>query len=80
MAYDEAKYRMLIFGALPVGAIAGGLLGSAVGLRSALVISATPLMSPMLWMLFSPVFRLTEMPLGPVSDTSSGNVQGWKDR
>jgi predicted MFS family arabinose efflux permease len=69
LARMNATYRMLIFGALPVGAIIGGLLGNAVGLRAALVISVLVLTSPMLWMFFSPVFRLKEMPLGPLSDT-----------
>jgi hypothetical protein len=71
LARMNATYRMLLFGALPVGALAAGLLGEALGLRSALVISVIVLTSPVLWMLFSPVFRLTKMPLGPLSDTSS---------
>lgn len=67
----NATYRMLLFGALPVGALVGGLLGSAVGLRSATVISVIVLTTPLLWLLFSPVFRLTQMPPGPLSDTPS---------
>lgn len=70
LARMNATYRMLLFGALPVGALAGGLLGSAVGLRSALLVSVIALTSPLLWVFFSPVFRLSEMPLGPLSDTS----------
>jgi MFS-type transporter involved in bile tolerance (Atg22 family) len=66
----NATYRMLLFGALPVGALLGGLLGSAVGLRTATVISVIVLTSPLLWLVFSPVFRLTQMPLGPLSDTA----------
>jgi MFS family permease len=65
LARMNATYRMLLFGALPAGAMAGGLLGSALGLRTALVISAVALTSPVLWIFFSPVFRLTEMPSGP---------------
>ena len=65
LARMNATYRMLLFGALPVGAITGGLLGSTVGLRPALVISVIAITSPMLWIFFSPVFRLQEMPTGP---------------
>jgi MFS family permease len=65
----NATYRMLLFGALPVGALLGGLLGSAAGLRTAIVISVIVLTTPLLWLVFSPVFRLTQMPLGPLSDT-----------
>lgn len=75
LARMNASYRMLLFGALPVGALAGGLVGSAVGLRSALVISVLALTTPMLWIVFSPVFRLSEMPLGPLSDTGSTSSQ-----
>jgi MFS family permease len=66
----NATYRMLLFGALPVGALLGGALGNAVGLRTALLISVLVLLSPILWLFFSPVFRLTEMPLGPLSATA----------
>ena len=70
LARMNATYRMLLFGALPVGALAVGLLGNAVGLRSALVVSVIALTTPVLWMFFAPVFRLTQMPLGPLSDTA----------
>ena len=65
LARMNATYRMLLFGSPLFGAMAGGLLGSAVGLRSALVISVITMISPALWIPFAPVFRLTEMPLGP---------------
>ena len=68
LARMNASYRMLLFGALPVGALAAGALGSAVGLRHALVIAVIALATPLLWIAFSPVFRLREMPLGPLSD------------
>jgi predicted MFS family arabinose efflux permease len=69
LARMNATYRMMLFGALPVGALAGGLAGSALGLRSALVVAVIALTAPLLWLFFSPVFRLREMPLGPLSDT-----------
>ena len=66
LARMNATYRMLIWGAAPVGAVAGGLLGSAVGLRAAVLISLIAMTSPILWIFFSPVFRLSEMPKGPL--------------
>lgn len=69
LARMNATYRMLLFGALPVGALAGGLLGNTIGLRPALVVAVIVLTTPIAWILFSPVFRLTEMPTGPLSDT-----------
>ncbi len=62
LARMNATYRMLLFGALPVGATLGGLLGSAIGLHPALVAGVILLTTPILWIFFSPVFRLTEMP------------------
>jgi MFS family permease len=71
LARMNATYRMLIWGAPPVGAVAGGLLGSAVGLRAAVVISLIAMTSPILWIFFSPVFRLSEMPTGPLAQEGS---------
>lgn len=65
LARMNATYRMLLFGALPAGALAGGLLGSAIGLRAALIVAVILLTTPIAWIFFSPVFRLTEMPSVP---------------
>ncbi len=73
LARMNATYRMLLFGALPAGALAGGALGRALGLRTAMTISVLVLLSPVIWMAFSPVFRLTEMPVGPLSENTSEN-------
>jgi MFS family permease len=68
LARMNATYRMLLFGAAPPGAVIGGLLGSVVGLRAALVISLVLMTSPALWIFRSPVFRLRTMPDGPLPD------------
>ncbi len=72
LARMNATYRMLLFGSAPFGSITGGLLGSAVGLRSALVISLIAMSSPVLWIFFSPVFRLKEIPSGPPEPVRGG--------
>jgi hypothetical protein len=64
----NATYRMMLFGALPVGAFLSGVLGSTLGLWHAMLISVLALTLPMAWLAFSPVFRLKEMPAGPQSD------------
>jgi MFS family permease len=71
LARMNATYRMLLFGAPPVGSIVGGLLGTALGLRTALTIALIALTSPMIWLFFSPVFRLTEIPSGPDEDIAA---------
>jgi hypothetical protein len=68
LARMNATYRMLLFGIAPVGMLAGGVLGSVLGLRSALVVSVIAMTLPILWIFFSPVFRLTEMPDAPPPD------------
>jgi MFS family permease len=65
LARMNATYRMMLFGALPVGAFLSGVLGSTVGLWHAMAISVIALTLPMAWLTFSPVFRLKEMPTGP---------------
>jgi MFS family permease len=64
LARMNAAYRMVLWGVAPVGMSLGGVLGGAVGLRTALVISLALMASPLLW-LFSPVIRKAQMPAGP---------------
>jgi MFS family permease len=71
LARMNASYRMVLFGVPLLGALMGGLLGTAVGLRPALIISLIAMTSPVLWIFFSPVFRLREMPSGPPPEADS---------
>lgn len=70
LARMNATYRMVLFGALPVGAMVAGLLGDAVGYARAMLISVLALTTPMAWLTFSPVFRLRELPAGPDGEQS----------
>lgn len=73
LARMNASYRMILFGALPAGALLGGSLGSAIGVHAALVVAVLVLAAPMLWLPFSPVFRLTELPEGPADGEHPGD-------
>lgn len=66
----NASYRLLLFGMVPLGALAGGSLGGLFGLRPALVAGVVGLALPLLWLAFSPVYRLREMPEGPLEPTT----------
>lgn len=79
LARMTATYRMLLFGIAPVGMLAGGVLGTAFGLRSALVISVLTMLLPILWIFFSPVFRLTQMPEGPPDTDATAVTDGELD-
>lgn len=61
----NASYRLLLFGTVPLGAFLGGSLAGLFGPRPALVVGVLGVASPVAWLLFSPVFRLTAMPGGP---------------
>jgi MFS family permease len=67
LARMNASYRMVLWGVAPAGMSLGGLLGGAVGLRTALVISLSLMASPLLW-LVPPVIRRARMPDGPAQD------------
>jgi len=57
-----ASYRLVVYGAIPVGALIGGGLGEAIGLRATLAVGAIGLLFAVSWVLFSPVSKLRELP------------------
>jgi hypothetical protein len=57
-----AGHRFAVYGAAAVGALAGGALGSAVGLRGALLVCALGAPLSPLPALFSPLRRLRQQP------------------
>lgn len=79
LARMNATYRMVIFGVAPIGMSLGGVLASAAGLRSGLMISLTLMTSPLLWLFFSPVFRLKQMPAAPPDPQSPPAMSTAKD-
>ena len=58
----NATMRFLVWGTIPIGSIVGGILGGILGLRTAIGISAIGATLAFLWVLFSPVRRITEIP------------------
>lgn len=58
----NASMRFLVWGTLPLGALVGGVLGSWVGLRAALVVGAAGSTLAFLPPLFSPVWGQREVP------------------
>jgi MFS family permease len=71
LARMNASYRLILFGAAPLGAVLGGTLAELVGLRSALVIAVIGVTTPLAWIFFSPVFRLKDIPAAPVEPSGS---------
>jgi len=57
-----AGYRMVIFGAFPVGALLGGFLGEQIGTSATLTVGALGLLMSLSWVIFSPVRMLRQLP------------------
>jgi MFS family permease len=58
----SGAYQVVNYGVRPIGALAGGLLGAWIGLRTTLWIGALGAIAGVLWLLPSPVMRLRELP------------------
>ncbi|MET8145527.1 MFS transporter [Sphaerisporangium sp. NPDC005288] len=54
----NATMRFLVFGTMPLGALAGGLLGDHAGLRTAVLVAGAGLAVPVVLVLVSPLARL----------------------
>jgi predicted MFS family arabinose efflux permease len=58
----NASMHLLFQGVLPFGALAGGTIAQAMGVRQALLIGAIGVLLSAIWLVFSPVRRLRELP------------------
>lgn len=61
----NASYRFVSWGVVPLGALLGGALGTAIGLRSTLFVGAAGIFAAALWIVFSPVRGIQRMPDEP---------------
>lgn len=61
---QAATFRFVNYGVRPVGALGGGLLAAAIGLRPALLVAAAGAVLGILWLVASPTPRLREPPAG----------------
>ncbi|MGI8846755.1 MAG: MFS transporter [Candidatus Dormibacteria bacterium] len=69
----NASMRFLVWGTIPLGSFAGGVIGQAAGLRTALWISAAGALLASLWVSFGPVPRLRS---AADAQRPEGNVYG----
>ena len=61
----NATMRFVVWGVLPIGALLGGVLGSAAGLRPTLWIGAAGQVLAVLWLVFSPIRTMHDFPESP---------------
>ncbi|MBX6351151.1 MAG: MFS transporter [Clostridia bacterium] len=57
-----ASMRFIVWGTMPLGALAGGFLGTALGLRPAVAVLAFGVLLAFVWVRFSPVWTLSGEP------------------
>ncbi|MEV1006094.1 MFS transporter [Streptomyces sp. NPDC049881] len=60
-----AGMRTVSWGTMPLGALLGGYLGTVIGIRETLFLTATGFCLSALWIAFSPIARLRTMPEPP---------------
>lgn len=65
MGRVSAVTACLIYGSMPIGAVIGGSLGAAIGIRPALWVLASVLFLPLLFLLLSPIGRERDLPTRP---------------
>ncbi|MGW6929020.1 MFS transporter [Lentzea sp. NPDC054927] len=58
----NASVRFLTWGAMPAGGVLGGVLGQWLGLTAALAVAAAGMVLAPLWLIFSPVVGLRDIP------------------
>ncbi len=64
----NASVRFLVWGTLPLGGIVGGALGTWIGLRPTVLVCALGMWSAALWVVFSPLFGMRDVPLPAPDD------------
>jgi MFS family permease len=62
LARATGTYRFVNYGIRPIGALLGGALGSAIGLRPTLWLATAGALLGVVWLVFSPLPRLREQP------------------
>jgi MFS family permease len=68
----NATIRFMVWGTMPLGALAGGLLGSTIGVRDTMLVGAIGGMLPWLAVYFSPLRTMRELPKYVSPDETAG--------
>ena len=74
----NAAYRLLVSGAIALGALLGGVLGGWIGLPLTLLVGAVGTSCSWLWLLCSPLARLRQLPV-PVDEAPPSLARGAVD-
>lgn len=63
----NASVRFVVWGMLPLGGLVGGVLGEAIGVRGTLWFAAAGEAAAVLWVVFSPIRKLRDLPQEPIA-------------
>lgn len=74
----NAAYQLVGHGVIPVGALAGGLLGQHLGVRETLLLAVIGLLGTCLWLIFSPVRRANT--LSEIAETMQREAEDVRHR
>lgn len=66
----NASVRFLVWGAIPLGGLGGGLLADAIGVRGALWVASVGMFLAVGWLLASPLMRLRDLPTPQAAQAS----------
>jgi hypothetical protein len=69
----NATMRFLVWGTMPLGGLLGGWFGTAFGLRNGLWIAAVGAQFAPLWVLFSPLRGMRDVPLPEETATAAAS-------
>jgi MFS family permease len=73
----NAAVRWIVWGTLPLGGLLGGVLGTVLGIRPTLWVAAVGAWAAGLWVFFSPLRRMRDIPgpgLSPPHPTGTGEI------
>ncbi len=62
MGRMNASVRFIVWGTMPLGGLAGGILGTVIGVRATVFVAGLGMWAAALWLVFSPLFGMRDIP------------------
>jgi MFS family permease len=62
----NASVRFIVWGTMPLGGLAGGVLGTVIGVRPTVLVAGLGMWAASLWLVFSPLMGMRDVPTAPV--------------
>jgi MFS family permease len=72
----NASVRFIVWGTMPLGGLAGGIAGALIGVRTTVFLTAIGQTSAALWLTFSPLFGMRDVPTATAEPVRSQHGPG----